>query len=309
MAADRRRPHAGGAANATIYREAQVMKNNSATPWLIVVALIAAAAGGWYWYYYRQPAPPPAPSPAAEAGPEVEHPIERVQAPAETGPAGPLPTLEASDEGAREALATLFGDRGVLDLLVTQHLIERLVATVDALPRQQLPPRLRPVESAPGAFLVGEDANGTWLDERNYARYAPFMQWAEGVDTAALAGAYVRWYPLCQQAYRELGYPKGHFNDRLVAVIDHLLAAPQVDPPVALVPWKGEYAFADPALQRLSVGHKLLIRIGPDNAARVKTKLRELRAALAGQSPVSEAAPEQSPEAEPEAAPEAQPEG
>lgn len=37
---------------------------------------------------------------------------------------------------------------------------------------------------------------------------------------------YVQLYPLFQQANVELGYPKSHFNDRVVTVIDHLLAAP-----------------------------------------------------------------------------------
>lgn len=268
------------------------MRKKLTAPWLIAAVLAAAAAGGGYWYFNRPQPAPPAPPPPVESPSEVEHPIERVQVPQETAAAEPLPALEASDEPAQQALAAVFGDPGVLELLVTPHLIERVVASVDALPRQQLAPRLRPVQPAPGAFLVVEDTSGTQLDERNFARYAPYLEWVDAVDTASLVAAYVRWYPLFQQAYRELGYPKGHFNDRLVAVLDHLLAAPQVDPPVVLTPWKGQYAFADPALQGLSVGHKLMIRIGPDNAARVKAKLRELRTALAGQSPGAEAAAE-----------------
>jgi len=39
---------------------------------------------------------------------------------------------------------------------------------------------------------------------------------AEKVDAKAFMAVYTRFYPLLQQAYRELGYPKGYFNDRLV---------------------------------------------------------------------------------------------
>jgi hypothetical protein len=41
------------------------------------------------------------------------------------------------------------------------------------------------------------------------------------------------------------------------------------------------YEFADPELSALSSGQKALVRMGPENARRVKAKLRELRAAIA----------------------------
>ena len=40
------------------------------------------------------------------------------------------------------------------------------------------------------------------------------------------------------------------------------------------------YLFADEDLESLSAGQKILIRMGPDNAARVKAKLVEIRAVL-----------------------------
>jgi hypothetical protein len=40
------------------------------------------------------------------------------------------------------------------------------------------------------------------------------------------------------------------------------------------------YKYADPRLESLSSGQKILLRIGNDNAAKIKAKLRELREAL-----------------------------
>jgi hypothetical protein len=40
------------------------------------------------------------------------------------------------------------------------------------------------------------------------------------------------------------------------------------------------YQFADPNLEALSAGQKLLLRMGPANAVIVKAKLRELRSAV-----------------------------
>jgi hypothetical protein len=40
------------------------------------------------------------------------------------------------------------------------------------------------------------------------------------------------------------------------------------------------FEFADAELETRSAGQKILIRMGAENAARVKAKLREIRAAL-----------------------------
>ena len=99
----------------------------------------------------------------------------------------------------------------------------------------------------------------------------------EQADTQKLVQTYVRLYPLFQKSYEELGYPKGYFNDRLVEVIDHLLATPDVPAPIALVQPKVLYEFADPALESRSAGQKMLMRMGPVNESRVKAKLRDIR--------------------------------
>ena len=47
----------------------------------------------------------------------------------------------------------------------------------------------------------------------------------------------------------------------------------------------GHYTFADPTFESLSVGQKLMIRIGPDNERVLKAKLRSVRALLLGKAP------------------------
>ena len=113
----------------------------------------------------------------------------------------------------------------------------------------------------------------------NAGRYATYVDAAEAIDTKRLVGFYVRLYPLLQQAYVELGYPGGYFNDRLVSVIDHLLAAPEPKPPVYVSQPRIMFEFADPDLEELSAGQKILVRVGIDNELRLKAKLREIRKA------------------------------
>ncbi len=55
--------------------------------------------------------------------------------------------------------------------------------------------------------------------------------------------------------------------------------------PVELVRFGPFFEFADPELEELSAGRKLLVRMGPDNAAVIKGKLRELRREIAAAPP------------------------
>jgi hypothetical protein len=101
-------------------------------------------------------------------------------------------------------------------------------------------------------------------------------------DIDAIVDTYRRFYPLFQRSYERLGYPDGYFNDRVVQVIDHLLATPpQPDGPIKLVRPHVLYEFADSRLEALSSGQKLLLRMGPEHAATVKRFLQDLRSEVA----------------------------
>jgi len=218
------------------------------------------------------------PPPAA-----IQHPIEQANAGAQAN-APTLPTLNESDAPVMEALAGMLGGDGLSALLNPQHVIQRIVATIDSLPRQKLAMDTLPVRGAQGTFTTTASGAERAIDANNFARYDAYARIAQAIDAKALVAWYVRFYPLFQESYRELGYPNGYFNDRLVAVIDHLLATPDVTQPVALTQPNVMYEYADPTLEARSAGQKLLIRSGPTNEAAIKTKLREIRAALTGQT-------------------------
>ena len=206
--------------------------------------------------------------------------IRRPLPPEELAEAKPLPTLDESESLARDALVDLLGSESVARLFSTKDLIRHIVVTVDNLPRKTVAVRLNPVKPAGGEFKVaGDDAQRTIAPD-NAARYAPYVKLAEQVDTKKLVYAYGRLYPLFQKAYEDLGYPKSFFNDRLIAVIDHLVATPEVTGPIAVVAPHVQYQFADPDLEAQSAGRKFLMRVGPENAAAIKSKLREIRREL-----------------------------
>ena len=260
--------------------------------WFVAVIALVVVAGAAYFLVQRArqadttpvaPATGVASTPApVSTAPSIAHPITQ----ADTGPApastAPLPALADSDASVADSLIALANGGDVGAWLVRQSIIPRIVATVDALPRSDMGRFILPVKPAGGSLQM-EQANGqSVIGAANAARYAPYMQALASVDSQAVVDWYVHYYPLFQQAYVELGYPKAYFNDRLIAVIDHLLAAPEPTQPLIVTPYKQGYAFGDPSLQALSVGQKAMVRIGTANEAAVKAKLRDVRARLAG---------------------------
>jgi hypothetical protein len=129
--------------------------------------------------------------------------------------------------------------------------------------------------------VTAGDADQVTLSPQNEARYAPFIELVKVTDTKQLVALYFHFYPLFQQAYEDLGYPSQYFNDRLIEVIDNLLATPDVKGPIELTQPNVLFLYADPKLEALSAGQKTMLRMGPDNERVLKDKLRQLREALA----------------------------
>jgi hypothetical protein len=248
----------------------------------LLVGALVAAAGALYYFWSLRPepeavAPPAEVKPQTPAPASVEAPIEH---PIEAPPAPSLPALADSDSSVHGALAGLFGSPSFEQLFQPQDIIRRFVASIDNLPRKTVAQRLLPFNPVPGPLRTTGPEGSLVIAPDNAARYTPYVRALEAVDSAKLVAIYVHFYPLFQQAYAELGYPSRYFNDRVFEVIDNLLAAPEIKVPITLTQPKVLYEFADPALRDLSAGQKILVRMGPENEARVKAKLRELKRAL-----------------------------
>jgi hypothetical protein len=262
------------------------------SPIAALLLLMLLVAGGVFFYLWRQGtsqqpvlATPPAISPpaVADATPAIRHPIEDAQSAAPPdAEAKPLPALMVSDTTMQNTLADLFGAASLGTVFYEDAIIHRFVATIDNLPRKSVPSRNLPVKPAAGLLVTSAKDGNPSISADNASRYTPYVQLAEAIDAKHLVSAYVHFYPLLQQDYRDLGYPKGYFNDRLIEAIDDVLATPEPTDPPALVQPKVLYQYADSDLEERSAGQKIMIRMGRDNAAKVKAKLREIRLELTG---------------------------
>jgi hypothetical protein len=254
------------------------------TIWLILILVLIAA--GVFLLTARQDGegepPPPEQTARAElppAAPADSRPTEPVVEPVRSTRI-PLPALDESDSETLESASEVFGKEAVASFLVPDDVIRKVVVTVDNLPREKISMRVRAVRAVPGPFRVDGADEDVTLGVANFARYRSVVSIINAADPTEIVGHFLRFYPLMQEAYEELGYPGMSFRDRVIEVIDDLLAAPEVDPGVRLTRPKVLYEFADPGLERRSAGQKMLIRIGGDNAAVVKDKLRQIRSEL-----------------------------
>ena len=227
--------------------------------------------------------------------PDIQHPIteppviidSNADIPTEEVPVvketeEPLPPLDESDNKIKEILTEIFGDTLVNQIFTQTGIIHRFVATIESLPKKKLPNKLRVLPPATGKFLVWKDSSDKLtVDTANYSRYSTYMQLLNMLETKEFVKWYTHYYPLIQEAYDALGYKDRYFNDRFIYVIDHLLETPEVIGTIRLVQPKVYYEYADPALETLSAGQKIVLRIGPENAAIVKSRLLEIRKELA----------------------------
>ena len=253
---------------------------------VLVGAIVLAGIGLIVWNRYGPQEPT---APAAARAVQEEEIVAAPPVPVDAEPeyripdadpaqarAAPLPSLADSDAEVRSQLEALAGCEPLEALLVPRDLIRRWVAFINRLDGDGVPLSQRPMRHVAGTPPVNRDGQRLWLDDSNALRYAAYMRVVQAVDAQRLVDFYFRWYPLFQQAYDELGVG-GYFNSRLLRVIDHLLATPEVQGPIELQRPKVLYRYADAQLEALSFGQKLLIRIGSDNAAQLKAKLREIR--------------------------------
>jgi hypothetical protein len=288
---------------------------SSSLPTIVIVlaVLVAVAYAGWRYYSANQTQSPagstavvapveplqsgaPAPlAPVATDAPAIANPIEALPPEATSTVAAPssLPGLADSDSLFTEKLTALLGRKDVLTFLQLDGFARRVVATVDNLARSHAPPKVWPVNPTPQRFTVQRGPEGIdTIAPANSQRYEPLVQLIESVDTAQAVGLYRSLYPLFQQAYEELGFPGKYFNDRLVQVLDHLIATPVPTAPLAvtLVEVKGEvpslrpwvrYEYANAAHEGMSAGQKILLRVGPDNQRRLQAKMKDVRQKVA----------------------------
>ena len=227
--------------------------------------------------------------------PTVTHAVEKpvYEEPLPVPQPEPLPDLNQSDTALMAALQGL-NVNGLLQLIIPEEFLRKFVRAVDQVEEGRLITEYRPIVSPQGALAVesfqvkvagGELGDTSEVEQfrmssQNYTRYNVYANVLALLNTEAVVALYKRFYPLLNEAYKEMGLTKGTFHSVLIRAIDHMLAAPDAGGDMVLIRPKVYFEFADPALEKLPATHKLMLRMGPANANQVKASLQSLRSKL-----------------------------
>jgi hypothetical protein len=237
---------------------------------IAVLGLIAGAAGAWWWARDRgQPAPATAARTATDAI------LTPAPAPIE------LPPLGQMDIFLRALLASLSASPELARWLATDDLIQQMAHAIDLVSRGQSPSPELSVLRPEGLFQTSGSSRATTIDPATYRRFDGLARAVASLDPASVAAAYRTIRPRLEEAYRGLGRTTLTVDQAVAAALQVLIDTPQVADPVRLVPGPGAtLAFADPELQRLPAAQKQILRMGPENATRVKTALVGIKSAI-----------------------------
>jgi hypothetical protein len=227
------------------------------------------------------PSTPAAPAIAStDDEPETVVAVE-VIAPEPAAPQLDLPRLNNSDGFVLEKIAELASGSRLLEFLVDEQLVRKVVVLVENVSRGQYPQTALPYKAINEEMRVTTtDGRLFTLDEASYARFDAAIAAFVSLDTEQAVALYRLLAPLLQQAYAEIGFRDAEFEQALIKAIDAVLMAPEIEGPFQLVKPSVMYLYADSRLEELADINKQLIRIGPKNSAELKAKLREFKQAL-----------------------------
>ena len=244
---------------------------------IVAVVVLAIGAGLWWWQSNNPPAKP------------VELPQQTTAAPpkpAEEGetPATPdvqrqvLPPLESSDDYVREQVSALSPE--MAEWLKQDDLVRRFAAVADNARLGDYPRRQLAFLAPEAKYPVIANGDGWIADPDGYHRFDKFVDVAISIDPKRAVALLRTLSPLLATALKELGQVNPDPIATVREGIDVALATPDVQGDVQLVQPKVYYQYADPRLEKLKPLQKQLLRMGPQNVARIKSYLAQVKGYL-----------------------------
>ncbi|MGH9175247.1 MAG: DUF3014 domain-containing protein [Vicinamibacterales bacterium] len=239
---------------------------------IAALGLLVGGLGAWWWT--RNPTPSTA-SPVAASG--TDAPVTPT-----TERARELPPLHQMDTFLRALLGGLSTSPELARWLATDDLIRQMANGIDRISRGFSPARDLTVLRPQGTFAAtSARERTTTIDPASYRRYDGLAALVSSVDAQSVADAYRTIQPRLDEAYRGLGRAEGGVDNAVSVALQILIDTPVVEGPIRLVPGPGAiYQYADPKLEELRPAQKQLLRMGPDNLARVQERLRQIKQAI-----------------------------
>jgi hypothetical protein len=249
------------------------VRSSSTSRWVILAAgtIVAMALLALWWMGRAQPPPatlaPTSPTDARSVGRPRPQPLQ-------------LPPLADSDSMLRELFETLSHHPLLAKVLAQPGIVRAAVLAVVQIGDGKTPAvpldAMRPAERL---TLIGGGASGR-LNPTSYARWDGPVRALLDINPADAAAVYVNVKRLFDEAYAELGYPGGNFDDAIVRAIKMLVDTPDVTTDPVLLARPTYFEHEDAALRSLRPVQKQLLLTGPEHRRQVLAWLRRFAATL-----------------------------
>lgn len=240
---------------------------------VLLVVLLVAAVGYLVWSLVQKPE-----KPAPDVKVQTEQQKAETEKPLtpEPGDEIDLPELGQTDPIVRQLVGALSSHPKVAAWLTTDQLIRNFTTVVVNIANGRSPSRQLGTVRPTGEFVAREEGEMAHIDPQSYRRYDEYADAIGALDAQGTARLYSTLKPRIQDAYRELGYPEGDFDQAMERAMIEILNTPIVEGEIGLVPKSVSWEFADPRLQSLSSAQRQFLRMGPRNMKIVKGKIREI---------------------------------
>ena len=158
-------------------------------------------------------------------------------------------------------------------LFVPLDIIRNMVVFVDNFSRGELVTNFSPLQKPLAPFSVTEQQGIIVINSKSYQRYDRYANAIDALDTDKFIALYKKISPLIDEAYQEIGYPAGSFNQTFDLAIDHVFATPIIQYKLEVDSTSVMYKFVDQHLEALPDTQKLMLRMGPENLKTIQKKL------------------------------------
>ena len=192
----------------------------------------------------------------------------------------PPVALDNSDDFVRQLAKEISAHPRIAQWLQSKGLIRRFVAAVDNIANGLSPRANIDFFVPPGEFGAVKKGDILMADPEGYGRYDTVADVFVSLDVKQSVSLFRALKPLCQEAYRDLGYPDQDFEQTFLKAIVELLETPVVEGDIVLEKAVLNYMMVDPELESLSDAQKHLLRMGPESVGAIQAKMREIAIAL-----------------------------
>ncbi|AZG33930.1 DUF3014 domain-containing protein [Shewanella psychromarinicola] len=195
----------------------------------------------------------------------------------------PLPTLDESDDFVEAKTLAIANGMKIAPMILKKDIARQFVVFVDNLAQGNMVRKASPLKGPDTKFTVSEITNKIYLNPDSYHRYDLYANFIEELSDKDLISTYNELKPLFAEAFTELGYSNIDFDTRMQQVFSMVADTPIIEDPIELSSISVNYKYVDPNLEALPNAQKLLIRMGPENARKIKAAVKKLQQSFPSQ--------------------------